>query len=347
MAETGSDSRSTGSATGLLSALKTVFGFSEQSALRDRLERTLATESDDDTTAFSAQEKLMLRNILGFREVRVDDVMVPRVDIIAVEQDSTVKEILQVFKDAGHSRLPVFHDTLDEPIGMIHIKDLMGWLTSQATPARKKSRSRKKTSGETSGETGRNGTALFPELDLSKVDLSRKVSDIEIERSVLFVPPSMPAVDLLKKMQTTRSHLALVIDEYGGTEGLVSIEDLVEEIVGEIEDEHDLLHAPKVVPSDKGSFIADARILIEDFESEVGVDLGLTDAEEDIDTLGGLVFSLIGRIPVRGELITGPEDLEFEILDVDLRRIKKIRVYPKSGLSQKKPDTKKQTEPDN
>ncbi len=299
-----------------LDRLKSLFKFGDKRSLRGELELVLAAESSE-SGQFSAQERLMLRNILGFREVRVDDVMVPRVDIIAVDHATSINEILGIFKEAGHSRLPLFKETLDEPTGMIHIKDLMGWLTKQATPK-----------GSRQGAKKKNENGASP-LDFSKVDLTRLVSSIKIARPMMFVPHSMPAVDLLKKMQSTRIHLALVVDEYGGTEGLVSIEDLVEEIVGEIEDEHDLLKAPELSQSEDGSYIADARVLIEDFQVRVGKELDLVSLEDDIDTMGGLVFSLADRIPVRGELVSGPGGLEFEVLDVDSRRIKKLRVFLK------------------
>ena len=321
------DNRTSEEGSGLLEKLKSLFRFSGKNTLRGQLEQALDAESGGSVT-FSATERQMLRNILGFREVRVDDVMVPRVDIIAVDQTACVNDILAVFKEAGHSRLPLFKETLDEPTGMVHIKDLMGWLTSQAAGRKKstKTKTAKTPNAKTKSvdETGR------AQLNFSQANLEKSLLSIKISRPMMFVPPSMPAIDLLKKMQSTRIHLALVVDEYGGTEGLVSIEDLVEEIVGEIEDEHDLLNAPQISRSEDGSFVADARVLIEDFQELIGTELDFAEADEDIDTLGGLVFSLAGRIPVRGELVSGPMGLEFEILDVDLRRIKKMRIYLKS-----------------
>ncbi|MBZ0218037.1 MAG: hemolysin family protein [Fimbriimonadaceae bacterium] len=314
---------------GILDRLLALFRFAGDKTLRHQLEHALESNSAE-SAAFTVQERLMLRNILGFREVRVDDVMVPRVDIIAVDQNANLDEILAIFKDAGHSRLPLFNDTLDEPTGMVHIKDLMGWLTSQASGKASASRTKKSA-----------GTGSLS-LDFSKADLGKSISSIKIARPMMFVPPSMPAIDLLKKMQTTRIHLALVVDEYGGTEGLVSIEDLVEEIVGEIDDEHDPLDTLELTRSDDGSYIADARVLIEDFQDEVGKHLDLESAEDDVDTLGGLVFSLTGRIPVRGELVSGPEGLEFEVLDVDTRRIKKLKIYRKSRAGRNKPAAKSQ-----
>lgn len=259
----------------------------------------------------------MLNNILSFRGVRIDDVMVPRADIIAVEETSPIGDVIAVFRQAGHSRLPVYRETLDEPVGMVHIKDLMGWMT-------RKARGRSRANGKTGNG---NGTGI----DLSRVDLSRSLKSTKILRKALFVPPSMRAVELLLKMQATRLHMALVVDEYGGTEGLASIEDLIEEIVGEIEDEHDMGHAPKISKAEDGSFIADARVLIEDFRTLIGDQTMLEVAEEDVETLGGLVFSIAGRVPVRGELIACPQNIEIEILDADQRRIKKMRIRVKTA----------------
>ena len=197
----------------------------EREDAREIIEEALENE-EITAQSFSPQERLMLGNLLRFGELRVEDVMVPRADITAVENTASLSELLQVFQSGGHSRVPVYAGTLDDPRGMIHIKDLMAWITGQAKAGSTAAKSKKK-----------NGTG--PSLHLGKVDLSRSVTDAQIQREVLFVPPSMSGLDLLLRMQTTRIHLALVVDEYGGTDGLVSIEDLVEEIVGEIEDEHD------------------------------------------------------------------------------------------------------------
>jgi hypothetical protein len=164
-------------------------------------------------------------------------------------------------------------------------------------------------------------------LDFKAVDLAMPLSSTKIMRSLLFVPPSMPAIDLLAKMQASRMHLALVIDEYGGTDGLVSMEDLVEQVVGDIEDEHDEAGGLTVLRQPDGSFLADGRAQIEDVVAAVGKDFDIGDAASEVDTLGGYVVTLIGRVPVRGELIRGPDSFEFQILDADPRRIKKIRIY--------------------
>ena len=244
----------------------------------------------------------MMRRILRFGMLTVEDVMVPRADVIAVDDTVTIAELMHVFREAEHSRVPVYHETLDDPRGMIHIRDLMSWITAQA---------------ETGGSAG---------LDLSKVDLKRTVATMNITRELLYVPASMPVLDLLLKMQATRLHLALVVDEYGGTDGLVSIEDLIEEVVGEIADEHDVEEKPLISTDPRLGLVADARMPIEDLEKHLGLTLG-ADEQEDIDTLGGLVFSIAGRIPARGERVRHKSGVEFEVLEADRRRIKKLRVH--------------------
>ncbi|MEQ9518214.1 MAG: hemolysin family protein [Parvibaculum sp.] len=245
------------------------------------------------------QARHMFMNILSFTELRVDDVMVPRADIIAVDVSASLDAVLALTQEESHSRMPLYRENLDEPIGMVHIKDVLGWMTSH-----------------------RNDRETF---DLRTV-----------RRPVLFVPPSMPASDLLLKMQSSRIHMALVVDEYGGTDGLVSIEDLVEEIVGDIEDEHDVAERPSLVESADGSIDALARAPIEDLEEMLGLTLIDPDTDDDADTLGGLVFQLVGRIPQRGELIMHPAGIEFEVKEADPRRIKRLRVHRDAAARTKK-----------
>jgi CBS domain containing-hemolysin-like protein len=280
--------------------LLATFGLGEEPDLRELIEDALARSKSD---TLSAQERGMLRRILRFGELTVEDVMVPRADIVAVDNTVTVDELMRVFRQAEHSRLPVFHETLDDPRGMIHIRDLMSWITAQA-------------------ETGK-----ADGLDLGKVDLKRAVSALGITRDLLYVPGSMAVLDLLLKMQTTRLHLALVVDEYGGTDGLVSIEDLVEEVVGDIADEHDVEDEPLIRSDPRLGMVADARLPIEELERQLGRELVSEELEEEIDTLGGLVFSIAGRIPARGELVHHPSGMEFEVLEADPRRIKKLRIH--------------------
>jgi hemolysin (HlyC) family protein len=275
------------------------FGLGEEPDLRELIESALARSKSD---TLSVQERSMLRRILRFGSLTVEDVMVPRADIIAVDETITVAELMHVFREAEHSRLPVYHETLDDPQGMIHIRDLMSWITTEA---------------ETGGEAA---------LDLKKVDLKRAVGTLTIARELLYVPASMSVLDLLLKMQTTRLHLALVVDEYGGTDGLVSIEDLIEEVVGDIADEHDVEEQPMFRSDPRLGLVADARMPIEELEKHLGIVLVSDKQEEDIDTLGGLVFSIAGRIPARGERVRHSSGLEFEVLEADRRRIKTLRV---------------------
>src|SRR6476469_10311712 len=246
------------------------FGLGEEPDLREVIEDTLARGKAGDDT-FSAQERAMLLNILRFGKLTVEAVMVPRADIIAVEESTTVADLMAVFREAEHSRLPVYRETLDEPRGMIHIRDLMSWITTAA---------------EKSGA---------PNLDLGAVNLASTVGSIDITREILYVPPSMPVLDLLLRMQLSRRHLALVVDKYGGTDGLVSIEDLVEEVVGEIEDEHDVAEEPLIREDARLGLVADARMPIEALERHLNLELISPEQEEDIDTIGGLVFALAGR----------------------------------------------------
>lgn len=261
--------------------------------LRGSLEEVIE-EHDEAYRSLTAEERHMLLNILKFGELRVEDVMVPRADIVGVEEQAPMEEVLRLYRDSAHSRMPVYRETLDDPIGMVHLKDVL---------------------------------AFFAPAVNDKAAPPPPFSLRAIRRDLLFVPPSMPAIDLLLKMQATRIHLALVIDEYGGTDGLVSIEDLVEEIVGDIEDEHDVDSGPMLVKRDDGSIDADARCPIEDLEEMSGLRLVDEENEDDVDTLGGLVFSMLGRVPLRGELVRHPAGLEFEVKDADPRRIKRMRIH--------------------
>jgi CBS domain containing-hemolysin-like protein len=254
----------------------------------------------------------MLQNILALRGRRIDDVMVPRADIVAVQQDIALGDLVKVFEGAAHSRLVVYNDTLDDPAGMVHIRDVIGYMVRHASVDEAKNAKRRKP---------------FPAgLDLKAIDLSVSLSATRIIRPVLFVPPSMPALDLLAKMQATRIHLALVIDEYGGTDGIVSIEDIVEQIVGDIEDEHDEDETPAVIRQPDGSFLADARAQLEDVVATVGPEFEMGDVADEVDTLAGYIMTRVGRLPSRGEVVLGPEGFEIEVLDADPRRLKKLRI---------------------
>ena len=277
----------------------------DAAAMRESLEEVIE-ESERETAALSAQERVMFGNLLRFGELKVSDVMVPRAEIIAVDESIGLAELLKLFREVQHSRLPMFRETLDDPTGLIHVKDVMGLLSPEAGGA----------------------YCVSPDAKITA-----------LRRPILFAPPSMRALDLLLKMQATHTHLALVIDEYGGTDGLVSIEDIIEEIVGDISDEHDEITAP-LKPED-GSYIADARMDLDDFRAETGHDFlaqaGEEEAEPDIDSLGGLVVSLLGRVPQRGEIVAHPDGTEFQVLEADPRKIRRLRIR----LPQKPADSAK------
>lgn len=268
----------------LLSLLRRLLPGSRRSddPVRDAIEELM--EERDDGAAIDSHERLLLGNILHLRDLTAYDVMIPRADITAVEVSTQIGDLADVLQKCGHSRLPVYRGTLDDVLGMVHIKDIL--------PIVAKGRS---------------------------VDLRHLL------RRVLFVSPAIRVLDLLLEMRLKRVHMALVVDEYGGIDGLVTIEDMIEQIVGEIEDEHETDTEPEMVLGEDGVLTADARVLLEDFEERFGAVFS-EEEKEDTDTLGGLVFRVIGRVPLRGELITHPSGLEFEVVDADPRRIRRLRV---------------------
>ena len=310
------------------------------SRLREDLEDALSPNNSSDND-FSPEERAMLNNILSFREVRVEDVMVPRADIDAVDQSMTIGELLLVFENCGHSRMPVFCETLDDPRGMVHIRDLLAYLSKQA-------RGRRRGRPANAREAAKNGALKVNEVkpterqtkpaqstfDLGKVNLDKTIVEAGLIRPVLFVPPSMLASDLLQRMQAGRTQMALVIDEYGGTDGLVSHEDIVEMVIGEIDDEHDSEEAMFTRVSDD-VYLADARVELEDIAEAIGPDFEIGEHAEDVDTLGGLIFSTIGRIPARGEVIQ-LSGFEVHILDADPRRIRRVRILRKRGPARRR-----------
>jgi magnesium and cobalt transporter len=226
--------------------------------------------------------------LANLTRLRVEDVMIPKVEVVAVQSDTTKPQLVEVFRESGLTRLPVFKDTLDTPVGMIHLKDF-------------------------ALKHGFNGSG-------------ERFSLNAMMRPLLYAPPSMPIGVLLQKMQSDRMHMALVIDEYGGVDGLVTIEDLIEQVIGEIEDEHDVGDDDHFVQEAPGCFLAQARTPIDDFEEEIGQKLLFEEDQEEIDTLGGLVAMLAGRVPARGEVVKHPHGLDFEVVDADPRRIKRLRV---------------------
>ena len=233
----------------------------------------------------------------AFQTMTVGDVMTPRADITAVELSTPFEAVVAAFAESEHSRLPVYRETLDDPVGVAHLKDVFKWL---ADPARRN--------------------------DAGAQILSR------LKRDALFVPPSMRAADLLVRMQASRIHMAMVIDEFGGVDGIVTLEDVIEAVVGEIDDEHDEAVANQIVGRAGGVFEIDARVALEDLEAALGQSLVTEDLEdEDIDTAAGLVTALAGRVPQRGEVIAHPAGLDVEITDADPRRVKRLRVRPTAG----------------
>ncbi|MCC2608282.1 hemolysin family protein [Neorhizobium petrolearium] len=310
---------------------------SQGEKLREDLADALMTDTNV-SNAFSPEERAMLHNILRFREVRVEDIMVPRADIEAVDMTMTIGELLIHFEETGRSRMPVYSDTLDDPRGMVHIRDLLSYLAKQArnkrrtsaraAPSRAAPTQPMPLAADKPEKAEKQVRTPRPAFDLGRVDLEQTVSEAGLIRKILFVPPSMLASDLLQSMQAARTQLALVIDEYGGTDGLVTHEDIVEMVIGDVEDEHD---DEEVMFSRVGDdvFVADARIELEEIAQAIGPDFDIRDRLEDVDTLGGLIFSALGRIPVRGEVVQAVPGFEFQILEADPRRIKRVRIMRK------------------
>ena len=305
-------------------------------SLREDL--TVALKADASLgEAFTPEERAMLHNILRFREVRVEDIMVPRVDIEAVDQSVTIGELMTIFEVSGRSRMPVYAETLDDPRGMVHIRDLLSYVTKQAR-SRRRAPARAATNGVDKVEkVEKTDKTAKPKIDfdLSRIDLSKTVAEAGIIRSILFVPPSMLASDLMARMQASRIQMALVIDEYGGTDGLVSHEDIVEMVIGDIDDEHDDEEVMFSRVSDD-VLVADARVELEEIAEAIGPDFDIKDRLEDVDTLGGLIFSALGRIPARGEVVQALAGFEFHILDADPRRIKRVRVTRKRAAARRR-----------
>jgi CBS domain containing-hemolysin-like protein len=313
------DTSRAGTGPGWLSVLRARLGLGGHQSLRETLEEAVRYEPAGDAT-FSKIERDMLLRLLRFGGLSVEDVMVPRADIIAIDQDATVAELVSLFKEAEVSRIPVYHETLDDPRGMVHVKDLLRYV-STSTPASEQDR------GPPPSE-GKETSVAVKRVD---GDLAKPIRAAGLLRPVLNVPPSMPAVNLLIRMQTTRHHLALVVDEYGGTDGLVTIEDLVEQVVGEIEDEYDVEEAANITEDARHGLVAQGRTPIDELERHLGLKLLKPDDKGEIDTVGGLVVSRLGRVPVKGELVAHESGIEFEVLDADPRRIKRLRVHRPSA----------------
>jgi magnesium and cobalt transporter len=298
-----SETPSQGSSAGILSRLRRMWRpeTSEAETVREAIEDLIEERAEENpnvaTEPIDPHERLLIGNVLKLRDVVVRDIMVPRADIIAIDADTPLLEVFRISLKEGHSRYPVFRGTLDDVIGMIHIKDL-----AQSLPG-----------GSSSiAFEGAEDAAPVPKLG----DLIRKV---------LFVSPAIRVLDLLLEMRLKRTHMALVVDEFGGIDGLVTIENVVEQIVGEIEDEHDSDKEPELVEQADGSVLADGRLTLAAFEARFGAVFSDEDREET-DTMSGLVARLAGRVPARNELIKHASGIEFEILDGDPRRVHRLRI---------------------
>jgi len=249
-------------------------------------------EEHDATQPIDPHERTLLVNILKLHEQTAADVMVPRVDIMAIDVETPFEEATKKIVEYGHSRVPIYHETLDDVLGMVHIKDLFPYAVDH-----------------------------------------RPVTLRDITRKLLFVAPTMPLLDLLLQMRLSRVHMAIVVDEFGGTDGLVTIEDVIEEIVGEIEDEHDDADQPKLVLRPDGTLLAAGRTRLEALERYTKGPLVPEGMEEGVTTVGGLVVALAGRVPARGEIVQHPLGFDFEVLDADPRRIKRLRLRGLSGAA--------------
>jgi CBS domain containing-hemolysin-like protein len=314
------------SASGWFAHLWTRLGLAEQPTLRDKLEVLLKEEAKA-TGGFSPEERKMLSGLLRFGASRVDEIMVPRADIIAIEEMEPLGELVRLFEEAGVSRIPIYHDTLDDPRGMLHIKDLFRWVSAEVAGRALREPSKPRLGPLEAGKPEPDKSPSIAKPDLSRIDLTRPIAVLKLRKPVLYVPPSMPAMNLLVRMQATHIHMALIVDEYGGTDGLVTIEDLVEQIVGDIEDEHDEEEADLIAVDPKLGLVASGRAPVKELETRLGLKLLKPEEEADIDTLGGLVFAIVGRVPARGELIRHSSGVEFEVLDADPRRVKRLKIH--------------------
>lgn len=273
----------------------------EQETVREVIEELIEERIEDnaesDAPLIDPNERLLLANVLKLRTITAADIMIPRADIVAVDADTPFNEVLKLLAADGHSRYPVYRGRLDDVIGMIHMKDLARVVAEH---------------GSAVAYEGQEDAAAMPGLS----DLLRKV---------MFVSPAVRVLDLLLEMRLKRTHMALVVDEFGGIDGLLTIEDVVEQIVGEIEDEHDIDTELELTAADDGTVTADARVSLSDFETRFG-EMFSAEEREQTDTLGGLVVRLAGRVPGRNELVKHEKGIEFEVIDSDPRRVRRIRV---------------------
>ena len=294
--------------SGLIARLRAMIGISAPRG-EDAAAEAGETGADPEPAVSQARRDMIAR-VAAFDEKRVLDVMAPRADIRAVDIDTPLPELLAAFTEAGHSRMPIYRGELDDPVGMVHIKDVVALIAA-----------------------GENGSENAGESPCGSAPVEEPVLKF-IRRDILYAPPSMRVTDLLLRMQASRIHMALVIDEYGGTDGLVTIENLVEEIVGEINDEHDEDDAAAVSILAGGGWEVDARVELDAFAAETGFRLE-TDEEDEIDTVGGYVATLAGRVPQRGEVLAGAHGFDIEVTEADARKVRKLRIRPAaSGRSE-------------
>ena len=308
---THSASKPAGTAS-LFDRLRSMF-VGPETTVREDIEDALQDAGSDE---LSAQERRMLRSVLGLHDLRVRDIMVPRADIVSLHTGGSLADVLHVFRSAGHSRIPVFSGGLDAPQGMIHIRDFLELLARLSQPDKNQPK------GLAARSDGPPGAAR----SFGAVDLSQPAPFADIMRPVLFVPTSMPVLDVLVRMQANRTHLAIVIDEYGGSDGLVSIEDVIEVIVGDIEDEHDILDSPLIENAGQGEFLAGGRATFEQLAAFTGIDLRGAAESEDIETIGGLAAMIAGRIPAKGDVLETAGGWELEIVEADHKQVKTIRL---------------------
>ena len=276
--------------SGLFGRFKAVFSKSENES-----DNNLGNAESDGAEPHTPKRREMIERVIAFDQKKVVEVMAPRADIFAVDVETPLQELIDLFADAGHSRMPIYRGDLDDPIGMIHIKDVVSAIAGKAT----------------------------------RNNLSGPILK-SLRRDILYVPPSMLVTDLLLRMQASRIHMALVIDEYGGTDGLATIEDLIEEIVGEINDEHDETETPEIADVGPNGWNVDARVELSELESVLGAGL-VSGGDEEVDTVGGYVVSLAGRVPQRGEVVNANDTFEFEIIEADARKVRKLRIRPSAN----------------
>ena len=277
------------SGQGLLHRIGKSFGWWHEPSLRSTIAELMQEAAEPPEPGrlpeLDSHERALIANVLRLRDTTADDVMVPRADIIAIQEDATLEQALALIRREEHSRLPVYREQLDDIVGMVHIKDVFGYV--------------------------------------GKPEAFRLT---DVLRRPLMVAPQIPVLDLLLQMRQAHTHMALVVDEYGGIDGLVTIEDLVETIVGDISDEHDEAESSLITERPDGSLDVDARLPVESLEARLGPVLTPEEREADLDTVGGLVVTLAGRVPTRGEVLSHPSGLEFRVLEADARRLKRLRI---------------------